>query len=93
MANGLIKIKDKYFEWSTIVDAPVSNGMNLKELETYVKEKYGNSRLENLPYMLKTVDKTGTSFAGEDLNSMIICNRAGENEKNISAEEIYEKYK
>jgi len=93
MGRCLIKIKDKYFEWSTIVDAPITIGMSKSELEKHIKEEYGNEGLKGLPERLERVSKTGTSslIPGENLESLISENRAGENESHISADEIYEK--
>ena len=92
MGRGFIKIKDRYFEWSTVVDAPVTYAMTLDELKEYVREEYGNEGLEYLPPRLERVEKTGTSFVGETLKSVLSANRAGENEKRISADKIYQRY-
>ena len=93
MGRCIIKIKDKYFEWSSVVDAPVTYGMNKKELKEYIKSEYGNQGLKELPQRLKRVKEKGSSWAsGEDLKDTIDFNRAGEHEEQISKEEIYEKY-
>ncbi len=93
MPRYLIKIKDKYFEWSTIVDAPLTYGMNEDELKFYIKEKYGNEGLAELPARLERVEKQGTSchfnYTLEDIGG---CNRAGNKEKSLTIDEIYEKY-
>lgn len=48
MPRYIIKIKDKYFEWSTIVDAPVTNGMSLTEFRSYYQSEYGEDAMKNL---------------------------------------------
>ena len=93
MSRCIIKINDKYFEWSTIVDAPVTYGMDKSELKTYIKNEYGNEGLRKLPQRLKRVEKRGASWVdGHDLDYTIAFNRAGENESELTKQEIYEKY-
>ena len=93
MSKCIIKIKDKYFEWSTIVDAPVTYGMDKEELEEYIKSEYGNEGLRKLPERLKRIEEKGTSWVDfTNLEGTIEFNRAGENGKCISKKEIYEKY-
>lgn len=75
-----------FFEWSTIVDAPVSYGMNEKEFRLYHKHKYGDlpadERIE------RAIHKGTSSFNDESLQDLIFHNRAGPDETNISLEEI-----
>ena len=94
MGRTIIKIKDKFFEWSTIVDAPVTYGMDENELRSYIKDEYGNAGLEDLPKQLQRVQEKGASWHDEDydLEQTVMCNRAGENESCISLDEIYERY-
>ena len=92
MARCLIKIKDKYFEWSTIVDAPVTYGMTEEELEKYIERQYGKIGLNKLPHRLERVEETGTSAYWCDLKSIITPNRAGGSEEELTKEEIYNKY-
>ena len=79
MSRILVKIKDRYFEWSTVVDAPVTYGLTLPQLRHYVKEEYGRQGLEELPERLERCDKQGHSSFGirESLTSFLACNRAG----------------
>ena len=93
MGKFIIKIKDRYFEWSTIVDAPVTYGLTLDELREYIKEEYGNEGLEELPARLERVEKYGTSSQNqESAEDLCARNRAGENEKHISLKQIYKQY-
>lgn len=93
MARGIIKIKDKYFEWSTVVDAPITYGMNLEQLNEYIKSEYGEEGLRNLPRRLESVEEVGSSFMGDTLYGTICANRAGDDETTLTEDEIYEKYK
>lgn len=96
MGKAIIKIKDKYFEWSTIVDAPVTYGMSKSQLESYIKEQYGLNGTSNLEERLQRVEDKGHSFLGNygelTLEDIIACNRAGEKETELTAEQIYDKY-
>jgi len=93
MPNAIIKIKDKYFEWSTVVDAPVTYGMTKDELYEYIKERYGREGLQELPERLARVEKFGTSFHwNTTLDELFESNRAGEDETYLTKEEIYAEY-
>ena len=93
MGRCLIKIKDQYLEWSTVVDAPVTYGMTLEELHIFIKEEYGNSGLVELPQRMERIEKNGTSSNMRiSLESLISDNRAGPNETCLSLDEIYERY-
>lgn len=93
MPRCIIKIKDKYFEWSTIVDAPVTYAMTKKELEEEIKLQHGLHGLKELPGRLERVKKYGTSFQiPTKLKDLLMCNRAGDNEEELTEDEIYKKY-
>ncbi|MBW1799374.1 MAG: hypothetical protein JRJ85_01460 [Deltaproteobacteria bacterium] len=93
MGEGIIKIRDKYLAWSTIWDKPITPGMTLEELKEYIKEKYGEEGLLKLPARLERVAMYGTSFiCDKDLEGTIFLNRAGEDETQITADEIYRRY-
>lgn len=93
MGQGIIKIRDKYFIWSTVVDAPISLALSAEEVESWVWMEYGNEALKEHPARMERVEKTGTSYHGETLETLLACNRAGTDEKTISADEILEKFK
>jgi len=65
MGRIIAKIKhpktghDVYFEWSTIVDGPVTYGMTLEEFKAYYKDEYGRHGMESLPDQLIKVDLHG----------------------------------
>jgi hypothetical protein len=93
MPRYIIKLADKYLEWSTIVDAPVTNGMSLEEFKEYYKSEYGVQGLNGLEERLKRVEEKGTSSIYEgSVDEVISGNRAGDNEKKLTKEEIIEKY-
>ncbi|PTY02607.1 hypothetical protein DB346_08645 [Verrucomicrobia bacterium LW23] len=92
MGRPIIKIKDRYFIWSTIVDAPISRGMTRKELEVEIMRTRGAEGLKELPARLARVEACGTSAQHANLRSLISHNRAGPDESHLSAEEIYQRY-
>lgn len=96
MGNLIIKLhgegKDFYLDWSTVIDAPISNGMSLEEFKEYYKQLYGEEKVTQLSERLKRVEETGCSARYTTLDHILSCNRAGENERRISKKEILRKY-
>jgi hypothetical protein len=93
MGNPIVKLGGKYLVWSTIVDAPVSYGMTLAELETYVREEDGRRGVDELGRRLQRVAEKGTSsFDDKDADDTIWLNRAGPDETPLHREEIIEFY-
>lgn len=85
--------KDYYLEWSSVVDAPVTYGADLKTFKEYYEKEYGRSSMDSLNDRLERVEKQGTSCSlGSTLDEMISYNRAGENETTITKEQILDKY-
>ena len=82
-----------YFEWSTIVDAPVTRGMRRDAFEEYYWEEYGNEGLREFPRRMARVDEKGTSALNYDsAEDTIICNRAGFKEAELSLVDIVRIY-
>jgi len=93
MPCHIIKLRDKYLEWSTIVDAPLTPGLTLEQLKEHIRDKYGSESLDRLPSRLERVEKYGTSMLeGISVGDLIAGNRAGENETRLTEDEIYERY-
>jgi len=92
MGKFIIKIKDMYYEWSTIVDAPVTYGMTLKELEEHIRYRYGQEGINELPKRLERVNKQGTSQYFFMLDDLFRHNRAGDNGECLTKDEIYNKF-
>lgn len=87
----IVKIKDMYLEWSSIVDAPTTYGMTLDELTEHIRYQQGVAGLYELPYRLERVEKTGSSEIGGSIDD-VKYNRAGPNETKLTVEEIYDAY-
>jgi hypothetical protein len=93
MAKYIVKIKDKYLEWSTIVDAPITYGMSLNEFKEHYKEQYGANAMRSLQDRLKRVEKYGTSaIEGMSIENLIAGNRAGEDETELTLADIERDY-
>jgi hypothetical protein len=94
MPKFLIKLADeKFCEWSTISDAPASTISTKKDMADYLLEEYGNSNYEQQLVRLERCEKTGTSaLDGSTMENIVSGNRAGENEKELSIEEIIKKF-
>ena len=99
MARLIIKIhddklnKDWYLEWSSIVDAPVTYGLELDEFKKYYKEEYGREGMSELQDRLDRVEKTGCSSRhGSTLDDILASNRAGEKEECLTKEQMLDKF-
>lgn len=88
------KDKDYYLEWSEVVDAPVTYGMSLEEFKEYYQSEYGNSGMNKLPERLGLVEQYGTSLGPryESADDYIKFNRAGNNDKCLTKEQIIKIY-
>ena len=93
MPHYIVKIDKWYFDWSTVVDAPVTYGMALESFKKWYRFEYGAQGMKDLPERLKRVGKHGTSaIPNQTVDQLISFNRAGDNEENLSKEMILEKY-
>jgi len=94
MPRYIVKLHDHYFEWSTIVDAPVTFGMTLDEFTEYYEAEYGHDGMRDLPERLARVEEYGTSgLCGQTPNDLISgYNRAGPDECYLTLNEVYLAY-
>ena len=93
MPQRIVRLKDRYLEWSTLVDAPVSQAMTREKLDAYMRNRLGDTYMEQThPLRMKTVDKWGTSREGLTAEELVAYNRAGPDESSISIDEILQRY-
>ena len=93
MGNYVIKLKDRYFLWSTIVDAPISSGRTYSDMINYLI-KWHAHRKSDAEARLMRAEMSGTSaLDGHTVDDLISNNRAGYDEECLTADEIYEEYK
>ncbi len=94
MPRYIVKLEDRYFEWSTVVDAPVTYPMTLEQFEAYYREEYGRVGMEQLPERLERVERQGTSARGYEtpgrscVEGLLACNRAGPRETCLTLDEL-----
>ena len=89
MGNCIMKLDGRYLIWSTVVDAPTTELMTLEEFEVYYRNQYGRTGMEGLPHRMERVKAKGNSFFSGMTNDEVIAgNRAGENETELSKEQI-----
>jgi len=101
MPRYLFKVTDPldgvhyYGEWSTIVDAPVTDlTSDLDELTAYIRRQYGEEGVRELPERLARVEKAGvSSYHGVTTESLLSGNRAGKGESELSLTQLIDEYK
>lgn len=88
MPRFLLKLGERYCEWSTICDAAITVPMTMDELHDYIKEEYGREGLDRLPERLKDLEESGGASSGETAEEAITCNRMGKGESELSFKQI-----
>ncbi len=100
MPRYIIKMEkdgdERYLEWSTIVDAPVTYGMTYDEFLEYYRDEYGAHAMDDLlgeHGRMRRVQAHGTSARMDDsVLQTIAHNRAGEKETELDFDGIWERY-
>jgi hypothetical protein len=84
----------RLLEWSTIVDAPVTYGMDEAEFTTYYRSEYGNDGMREFPSRMARVREKGTSAYDDDSweSTALVCNRAGPDETRADAAMLWKRY-
>lgn len=78
-----------FFEWSTIVDAPVSIGMRRQEFKVYYLERHGLAAMLDLPWRLDRAVEFGTSLdTATSARDLIEFNRAGIDGTDLPFEDV-----
>lgn len=93
MPRYICKLDDMYFDWSTVVDAPITFGMTLEEYKEYYKSEYGNLSISSGEFdrRMKRVEETGTSsLLDKSIDSVIKGNRAGPKESELTKNQLIE---
>lgn len=96
MARAIIKIKDKYFIWSTMTDSPIIYGATEEQiLNFFIKEAVEEAKIA-FDNQMKRVKKIGHGYRGlfknESVENIVSCNKLGEHGTALSIDEIYEIY-
>ena len=66
-------IGDRYLEWSSIVDAPITYGLTLEEFTDYYRSEYGDQGMRDLPDRMARVEATGTSERNSKSVAETVC--------------------
>jgi hypothetical protein len=91
MPRYICKLDDLYFEWSTIVDAPITYGMTLEEFAEHYRSEYGESGMRDFSERMERVEQKGTSSHSDaSVDELISWNRAGDGEQFLSKAELIE---
>lgn len=88
MRGYIGKVDKRYFEFSTVVDEPVTFLMTKTEFKKYYREQYGEVGMRGLPERLARADETGTSCRERSFAEMIRCNVYGPDGENLNEEEF-----
>jgi hypothetical protein len=98
MPRFIVRLKDRkgdhhYLEWSTVVDAPVTQGMTKEDFIYYYRRKYGSEGDTTLEERMERVEKKGTSSLIDDSDEdVVLVNRAGPKESPLHYDEIVQFY-
>src|SRR5690349_9699012 len=99
MGRTIIKFTDQttgkeyFLEWSSIVDAPITFGMDWESFQKHYRKQYGNEGMKDLPERMDRVNKNGHSsiFSGS-VEDFIADNCAGKDGTELTIAEIIEHY-
>lgn len=95
MGWSIIKLKDKYLVYSSVVDAPITFGMDKSELIAFFKEEMGRLHVVSVSFKrsLERVDKCGTSLMlDKSAEETLEGNHAGPDGECLTPEEVYKAY-
>ena len=98
MGRFIVKLMDGakpyYLEWSTVIDAPVTYGMSLREFREYYRARYGSSGMEALEKRMERVHEKGTSAMIYESAEDVVggYNRAGDGETCLTVEQVIAHY-
>lgn len=80
----------KFFEWSTVVDAPVTHAMTREEFEEHYRFQYGQSAMSEFPERMRRAIAHGCSARPSPMSlaDLFSGNRAGDGETEATFDEI-----
>ncbi len=89
MSGVIIKLGGRYFEWSTVSDAPRGGPFDLDGLRAYLRAEYGEEGVTSLPGRLARVEAKGTSSPyDKSVADTVRYNRAGPDESRLSLRQL-----
>lgn len=82
-----------YLLWSTVVDAPVTYGMDWEEYMDFIRQEEGQEGINRLLSRKGRLEEVGVTGLGwKDVADVVTINRAGPDETELSLDEIIQKY-
>ena len=89
MPRSIVHHDGWFFEWSTIVDAPVTIGMRRQEFKAYFLERFGQAAMLDLPRRLDRAVEFGTDLdTPTSARDLLAFNRAGRDETDLPFEDV-----
>lgn len=90
----LKKDREYYLLWSTVTDAPVTSGGNLKKMKAYILKKKGEEGLADFEQSLPWLEEYHHNIQWDKgrLITKIGLNRAGRNESSLNYQQLIETY-
>ena len=94
MGRFICHHEGRFFEWSTVVDAPITFGVDLETFTDYYKTRYGELDFEHeWPRRLeRTLAKGCSAHNYKSLRELISFNRAGFQGACLTFEQIIQIY-
>lgn len=89
MPRYIIKLNDRYMEYSTVIDDIITYPLTLEEFKKYYLKEYGECSVSKLEEKLERVEQNGTSsMIFKNVYDIIKYNRAGEDEDTLTIPEF-----
>ncbi len=89
MGQYIMHHEGRFFMWSTVVDAPVTNPMIRAEFDAYYLAEYGRDGMRNgYAERMDRVMATGTSCIRGDFDSVVYPNRMGDDEACLTIDQV-----
>lgn len=86
MGRCIIKLGDRFMEWSSISDAPHTPLLTEEQFLVYWRQEYGRARWHELGECLTRAKQNGSSYGTVD--SILKNNRAGKKDRKLTKKEI-----
>lgn len=92
MPNYIVHHNGAYNFYTTIADgACYESALTIEQVTEIVQREAGEEGLRQLPYRLQRAQQHGCS-SGESLADTLVCNRAGENESELTEQEFIDRF-
>jgi|SRR5688572_17107341 len=83
---------ERFIEWSSASDTPCSPPMTETQLREYVAAEYGRAGVRDLDDRIDRCRSTGVELRGVDLESILLCNRCGDDGEALPVEQLLQRF-